>query len=210
MNVLAIGAHFDDVEIGCGGTIAKHVSRKDNVIVYVATKSGYKNPEGVIIRNNDTAYLEGKMAIENILNAKLICGSFETLELEYKDKLFCELLNIIEKNKIDLIYTHWISDIHHDHNILAKAVLHVSRHVPRILMYKSNWYDSTVPFNGVFYVDISDFYEKKEQAILCHKSEISRTDSKWIRFFKNEAENAGQKIGVEYAEVYEVVKWLEN
>ena len=43
-----------------------------------------------------------------------------------------------------------------------------------------------------------------------HASEIERTGAKWISFFRNEAENAGQRIGVKYAEVFEVVKWLEK
>jgi LmbE family N-acetylglucosaminyl deacetylase len=209
MNVLAIGAHFDDVEIGCGGTVAKHIHSKDKVIVYVATKSGYKNPEGKIIRSNDTAFAEGKKAIQDVLGAKLICGSFDTLKLDYSDELFRELLAIIEHNNIDLIYTHWIHDIHHDHNILSKATMHVSRHIPRVLMYKCNWYDSTIPFKGNFFVDISNFYHKKEQAIKCHKSEIKRTSGSWINYFKNEAINLGYKANAQYAEVFEVVRWLQ-
>jgi len=37
MNILAIGAHFDDVELGCGGSIAKHSIKGDKVYIYVAT-----------------------------------------------------------------------------------------------------------------------------------------------------------------------------
>jgi hypothetical protein len=45
-------------------------------------------------------------------------------------------------------------------------------------------------------------------AIRAHVTEIDQTGEKWITFFRNEAENAGQRIGVKYAEVFEVVKWL--
>jgi LmbE family N-acetylglucosaminyl deacetylase len=65
-------------------------------------------------------------------------------------------------------------------------------------------------FRGNFYVDITDYWNIKEQAIRSHVSEMDRTGEKWISFFKNEAENAGQKIGVKLAEVYEIVKWLEK
>ena len=41
-----------------------------------------------------------------------------------------------------------------------------------------------------------------------HKSEMQRTGKKWINFFHNEAINAGQKINVKYAEVFEVVKFV--
>ena len=76
-------------------------------------------------------------------------------------------------------------------------------------MYRSNWYHSTLEFRGNFYVDITQWREIKEQAIRAHVTEVDRTGEKWISFFRNEAENAGQRIGVKYAEVFEVVKWLE-
>ncbi len=59
-------------------------------------------------------------------------------------------------------------------------------------------------------MDITQCWDSKEQAIRAHVTEIDRTGNKWISFFKNEAENAGQRIGVKYAEVFEVVKWLET
>jgi len=210
MNVLAIGAHFDDVEIGCGGSLAKHVHAGDNVVVYVATKSGYKDADERVVRSDETAYAEGKKAIVETLGAKLICGSFKTLELEYSDEVFCELIKILKSNNIDLIYTHWYGDIHRDHAVLSKATMHVARHISRVLMYRSNWYDSTVAFNGNFYVDISRFYKQKEQAIRCHESEFNRIGVKWLDYFRNEAVNLGHKINADYAEVFEVVKWLEQ
>ena len=76
-------------------------------------------------------------------------------------------------------------------------------------MYRSNWYHSTAEFRGNFYVDITGYWDTKEKAIRSHESEMDRTGEKWISFFKNEAQNAGQRIGVEKAEVFEMVKWLQ-
>ena len=76
-------------------------------------------------------------------------------------------------------------------------------------MSRSNWYHSTLEFRGNFYIDSTDHWESKEAAIRAHASEINRTGEKWINFFRNEAENAGQRIGVRLAEVFEVVKWLD-
>ena len=45
MNVLALGAHFDDVELGCGGALAAHSLKGDNITVYTATLSGYLDPQ---------------------------------------------------------------------------------------------------------------------------------------------------------------------
>ncbi len=207
MNVLAIGAHFDDIELGCGGAFTKHVANGDNVYAYVATKSGFTNHQNVEIRSNDIATKEGEYAMK-VLGVELIKGSFNTLEVEFTDDLNLEILKIVEDKKIELVYSHWMGDIHHDHQAVARASLHSCRHVPRQLMYRSNWYHSNLEFKGNFYIDISDFWEKKKKAIEAHESEMERTGRKWIEFFYNEAKNAGQRIGVDKAEVFEVVKWL--
>ena len=207
MNVLAIGAHFDDIELGCGGAVSKHVANGDNVYAFVATRSGYKNPSGVIVRSDDVAMQEGINAMK-ILGVELFCGDFNTMEVEFTDDLNIQILNIMENYQIDLVYTHWIGDIHHDHQVVARSSLHSCRHAKRLLMYRSNWYHSPMDFKGNFYVDISDYLENKIKAVESHVSELERTHGKWINFFENEAENAGQRIGVKYAEVFEVVKWL--
>ena len=207
MNILAIGAHFDDIELGCGGALARHVSNKDKVYAFVATNSGYNNPDNEEIRSNSTAREEGEKAL-SILGVELICGNFNTLEVEFTEELNVQIVRIVEEKKIDKVYSHWVGDIHHDHLAVAKASLHSCRHIPRLLMYRSNWYHSNLDFRGNFYIDITEFWNKKVEAIKAHKSELERTRDRWIDFFRNEAENAGQRIGVKYAEVYEVVKWL--
>jgi len=207
MNILAIGAHFDDIELGCGGTLAKHVAEGDNVYAYVATKSGFINHQNVEIRSNDTATKEGENAMK-VLGVELIKGNFNTLVVEFTDDLNLEILKIVEEKNIDTVYSHWMGDIHHDHQAVARASLHSCRHVPRQLMYRSNWYHSNIDFKGNFYVDISDFWEKKKSSIEAHESEMERTGKKWIDFFHNEARNAGQRIGIDKAEVFEVIKWL--
>ena len=209
MNILAIGAHFDDVELGCGGTLARHARSGDDVYVYIATVSGFANQYNETVRSSSVALKEAENAMAVLGAKELICGRFKTLEVEFIDELNIEILKIVEERKIDLVYAHWNGDIHHDHQAVAKASLHSCRHVPRLLMYRSNWYHSTLEFRGNFYVDITDYWELKERAILAHESEMDRTARKWISFFRNEAENAGQRIGVRYAELFEVVKWLE-
>ncbi len=209
MNILAIGAHFDDVELGCGGTLARHASNGDEVYIYVATLSGFTNQYKESVRSSEIALTEAREAARILGARELICGNFKTLEVEFVDTLNIEILKIVVEKKIDKVYCHWSGDIHHDHQAVARASLHSCRHVPRMLMYRSNWYHSTLEFRGNFYIDITDHWESKEAAIRAHASEINRTGEKWINFFRNEAENAGQRIGVRLAEVFEVVKWLD-
>lgn len=209
MNVLAIGAHFDDVELGCGGTLAKRARGGDNVYVYVATVSGFSNQYNKSVRSSTVARREAEKAMQVLGVTELMCGEFKTLEVEFVDALNVEILRIVQEKKIELVLSHWPGDIHHDHQAVGRASIHSCRHVPRQLLYRSNWYHSTEAFRGNFYVDITRAWPFKERAIRAHQSELSRTGRKWIGFFRNEAENAGQRIGVRYAEVFETLKWLE-
>lgn len=209
MNVLAIGAHFDDVELGCGGAIARHAADGDDVYVYVATVSGFSNQYDQSVRSSSVARAEAEAAMKILGVTRMYCGDFKTLQIEFVDPLNIEILKLVQDLEIDIVYTHWVGDIHHDHLALSRASLHSCRHVPRLLMYRSNWYHSTVDFRGNFYVDITSYWDQKERSILAHESEMERTGRKWVTFFRNEAENAGQRIGVKYAEVFEVVKWLQ-
>lgn len=207
MNVLAIGAHFDDIELGCGGSLAKHVRNGDKVFGFIATSSGFNNKEGVALRKSNEA-LEEALCASKKIGYQLLLGNIPTFYLEYGEEIHAKLIKIIEDKHIDLIYTHWSHDVHHDHRNLSVSTLHVARHVNKLLMYRSNWYISEVPFQENFYVDITDTWDIKEAAIRLYESEYKRVGEKWLTYFKQEAINNGLKTGVEYAEAFQAVKWL--
>jgi N-acetylglucosamine malate deacetylase 1 len=207
LNILAIGAHFDDIELGCGGTLIKHAKNGDKVHIIVLTDSEYGNYDGTLIRGKDTALKEGKAAAK-IIGGSLKMGPFKTKQVIYGVALIEYLNEVIDSNNIDLVYTHWSHDMHQDHNAIGKATINAARHIPRVLMYRSNWYATDELFNKRFYSDISTELEKKIEAIKAHKSEYERRGDKWIDFVVNQNRNDGTEIGVEYAESFEVVKWI--
>jgi LmbE family N-acetylglucosaminyl deacetylase len=209
MNILAIGAHFDDIELGCGGTLARHAAKGDKVTAFVATRSGFSDPSAKAIRSDASALSEGEKAL-SLLGAKLVCGGFKTFRVEFGEKLNRKILSIIEKEKIERVYTHWSQDSHHDHRAVSLASLHCAKHVPQVLMYRSNWYKTAAQFKGNFYSDISAFLARKDAAIRCHRSEMKRTGGKWLRYYRCEAEKAGIEAGLKYAEVFEALKWTER
>ena len=208
MNVLAIGAHYDDVELGVGGTIAKHVESGDNVTLVVVTDSSYAEYSGIHRRTRTQAEEEGALAATILGVEKPICLNYETKKVQYGVILIEKLNKIIEDLEIDIIYTHWNNDVHQDHHAIAKATLNAGRHVPRILMYRSNWYQTTVPFRDNFHSDISKYIGKKVESLKAHKTQYMRRGDKWINFVVHQNENCGIRVGVDYAESFEIVKWL--
>jgi LmbE family N-acetylglucosaminyl deacetylase len=207
MNILAVGAHFDDVELGCSGTLINHVRQGNKVTLVVITNSAYKNPNGRLIRSKEDALKEGLTASE-IMGAQLICLDYETFMVPFDEKLTKQLTAYIEELEIDTIYSPWTHDLHRDHQYAGKAALMAGRHVPRFLMYRPNFYDTEHAFRGNFYSDISDVFEEKEKVIKAHKSELKRVRYSWLEFIRNQNRNDGQKIGVNYAECFEIARYL--
>ena len=209
MNVLAVGAHFNNIEVGCGGALLKHAQRGDKIIMLVAAPDGMFNSERAETRKDDIVFQDAQ-GVAELFKAKLVLGNFETLHLEFEDPLNVKLVHLIEKEKIDLIYTHYPDDPQHDHRSLARAAVHAGRRVPRMLGYRCNWYESERPFIPNFYVDISDVWDKKEEAMRKYRSDSGKVREERIAFFKNDAENYGRQNGVTYAEGFQVIKWLEK
>jgi LmbE family N-acetylglucosaminyl deacetylase len=75
-------------------------------------------------------------------------------------------------------------------------------------MYRSNFYDTEQRFKGNFYSDITAVMEIKIDVIKAHKSELKRVRYKWLDFFTKMHANDGQMIGVQYAECFEIVRYL--
>ncbi len=206
--ILAIGAHFDDIELGCGGTLAKHVQSGDEVYGLIMTDSQYFNRSGEVVRNGGLA-LEEAIEAAKIIGYKLITETgIENCHLDFNDFVNSKLIKHIEEISPDIVYTHWTGDAHHDHRNLAWSTLNACKHIDRVLMYRSNWYDSDIAFRDCFYSDISETWGKKECSIRAYKTEMSRNGEEWIKYFKNLAENNGLKCGVKYAESFEPVKWF--
>ena len=155
MNVLAVGAHFDDIELGCGGTLRKLKDQGNSIFYYVGTISGFKAIKDLKqVRSSEMAYEEGVSAAEK-MGATLFVGKAHTFDLNYCSAVDTEIAKIIELNEIDMVFNQWSDDYHHDHWSISKATYHGCKHVKKVLEYHSNWYEAQTQFCPNFFYDIS-------------------------------------------------------
>ena len=208
MRILATGAHFDDVELGCGGSLMKWKGEGHQIFIYVATHSGYDDPEGRAVRDRDVARTEG-VAAAAMLGADLLEGGGPTLKLQFGEALNTDVTLVVSRIEPDLVLTHWSGDVHHDHKALNSSVVHCCRHVQRLLTYRSNWYESGRHFDPRYCVDISKNMQQKIELIERYASENGRTGGKWCDYARVQARTLGLANGVEFAEGFEMLKWLE-
>lgn len=205
MKILAIGAHFDDVELGCGGTLLKHKDMGDELHILVITHSGYESPSKGLCRKVEDARAEGEKSAKS-LGAKLTCCNKECAVLVPSEKLVFEIEDIVNKIKPDRVYTHQPEDFHADHAAVGSVSMRACRKCDEVLLYRSNWYVMDNMPNDNYYVDISNYIDKKIELIKLFDSEMKNVNYSWIDFIKKQNYAAGAKANAAYAETFRVMK----
>ena len=206
-NILAVGAHADDVEIGCGGTIASHIKNGDRVIILIMTESFFTNYDGKVLRTREEGQIEEESSAK-ILGAELINLGFTTKEVPYASESVEAINEIIDKYNIDIIYTHWYHDTHQDHRRTTQSVLSAGRYVKNILMYEPEYPAgrSYSGFHNQYYVDISTTIGIKMDSLKVHKSQIKKYGDDFLKAVEARARHRGYEIGSKYAECFEVLR----
>jgi LmbE family N-acetylglucosaminyl deacetylase len=209
-NVLAIGAHADDIEIGCGGTIARHAKNGEEVIILIMAESSYTYYDGRVLRTKEEGVLEEENAAKVLGAKKLINLGLKTKEVPYSAESIEAINEIIDKYNIDIIYTHWYHDTHQDHRRTTQAVLSAGRYVKNILMYEPEYPAgrSYSGFHNQYYVDITSTFEIKMGALKQHKSQIKKYGNDFLEAVEARARHRGYEIGNKYAECFEVLRLL--
>lgn len=208
MKILTIGAHFDDIEICCGGTVAKAVKNGHTVKMLVMSHSAYSNFDGQVLRTKEQASEEGARAAKRLGVTDWEVLNFNTKEVPYNSESIEAIDRVITTFKPDLIFTHWVFDTHQDHHNTAQATITASRRQNNILMYESFPPSgrSYFPFRPQIYIDISDCMADKIAAIKEHKTQCDRYGNDWIETITAKARNWGYENSYKYAEVFELVR----
>jgi len=207
MKILAIGAHADDVELGCGGTLLRHRDSGDEIFIVVITHSGYSSTKKNLVRQKEVAIQEGRKSAE-ILKAKFICLEKEPLTLIPNEKLVQELDDVIEEIQPERVYVHRASDAHSDHAAVGYVSLRAARKCDSVFLYRSNWYIMDTDTEDRYYVDISDYVEQKKELIAVFESEMKAVNYSWIDFVVKQNFASGAKIGVNSAETFQMAKMV--
>ncbi|RLG15869.1 MAG: PIG-L family deacetylase [Candidatus Nanohalarchaeota archaeon] len=207
MNVIAICAHPDDIEINCAGTLLKHVAQGDKVVMVSVSDGGTTNYEREIVRSSETAVSEAKKAAL-IIGAKLYVLNYKALDIPYNHEIISELESLITKHDIDIVYTHWHSHTNQDHRRVSRSVLAAARCVNRVLMWEEGIPHSLCfsGFNPQLYVDVTEHMDKKIEAIRAHESQVEKYAEDIVDAITARARYRGYQMRVRYAECFEVSK----
>lgn len=164
--VLAIGAHPDDLELGCGGTIAK------------LADSGHE-VRGLVMSQGESGGSRAARPCEAVNGGRYVGAAgvqvlaFTDTELaDQEADLAVAIEAAIRRFNPDILLTHSANDQHQDHRAVHRATLRAARQHSSILCYESP--SATSAFQPSVFVDISDYVEVKTAAVRAHADQRAK------------------------------------
>ncbi|HEV8295719.1 MAG TPA: PIG-L deacetylase family protein [Acidimicrobiales bacterium] len=196
--MLAVGAHPDDIELGCAGTLLRHRARGDDITLLVMT-TGERGPQNV-----ESRILEQEAAAE-LLGARLLWGGFADGEVPEDRDAITMVQAAFDHCAADIVYTHGLRDTHQDHRATGAAVLSATRRTSRVLQYES---PTSIDFRPTVYVDVAAELEAKMDAIRAHISQVLKNGLVDLEALEAQARYHGFRARVRYAEAFETERFL--
>ena len=166
MRILAIGAHPDDIEFGCGGTLIKYARQGHDVSLLVMTDGG-GGGDGRIRRHE-------QQAAGDILGvSRLFWGEYPDTAIPLDRESIQRVERVILDVRPDFIFVHSQDDTHQDHRRLSVATITATRYTRNVLFYEG---PTTQNFSPNVFVDIDGVLEDKIAALQAHESQVTKTN----------------------------------
>ena len=227
LDILAFGAHPDDVELGCSGTIAKEVSLGKKVGIIDLTRGELGTRGSVEIRNSESAKASENLGVSVRENLDMRDGFFINDEAHQ-----LKIIEILRKYRPEIVLCNAITDRHIDHGKGSKLVsdacflsglIKIETELngkkqqawrPKVVYHYIQWQN----IEPDFVVDISGFLDKKMESVLAYGSQFYDPNSNepvtpitsktFLDSVKYRAEDLGRLVGVAYAEGFTTERYL--
>ncbi len=173
LSIVCVGGHPDDPESGCGGTLARFAAAGHTVTIIYLTRgeagiSGKSHEEAAEIRTRES--LE---ACKILRTGAVFAGQIDGDTL-VNNEWVRKLQTLLEKEKPDIVFTHWPIDSHKDHQVASLLTIQSWIRADSkfdLYFFEVCTGEQTFVFKPTDYVDISDTREQKKNALYCHVSQ---------------------------------------
>jgi bacillithiol biosynthesis deacetylase BshB1 len=227
VDILAFGVHPDDVELGCSGTIVASIVQGKKVAVVDLTRGELGTRGTAETRKTEAVNAAKVMGVAARENLEMADGFFENDETNIR-----KVIAVIRKYQPEIVLCNAPEDRHPDHGRSSKLVSDAAflaglRKIETLVNNEAQeaWRPTYV-FHYIqdrylkpdFVFDISEYWEKKMQTILCYTTQFNSSDNSepqtyistpdFMDTIKSRALMLGKRIGVKYAEGYTTSKMI--
>lgn len=220
--VIVISAHPDDEILGAGGTLLKHKSSGDDLAWVIITRIEETN--GFTKERVSTRELEIQDVSDSLGFSKVYKLNYPTMGLnsEIVNEMIPKISSIFNEFEPEVIYVMNRSDAHSDHRYTFDAVAACTKSfrypfIKKVLMYECISETEFAPqlpekvFIPNYFVDISDFQSDKIKLMQIYKSELSEHPfPRSIANINALATFRGATVGVNYAEAFQIIKFIDK
>jgi N-acetylglucosamine malate deacetylase 1 len=201
LTVVCVGAHPDDPESGCGGTLARYASLGHAVTIVYLTRgergiSGKSLDEAAKIRT-----AESEAACKIIGATPVFFGQIDGAT-EVTRAHVDAMTQLLAAQKPDVIFAHWPVDTHMDHQVASVLTIRawMARRESSLYFFEVNSGSQTEGFLPNTYVDIGSVIEQKKAALFAHASQDGK--GIWREHHEIMAQRRGREVGVSFAEAF--------
>lgn len=207
MKVLFLSPHTDDVELGCGGSLAKFIEEGNEIkwaVFSTAEESLPKNfsPDTLREEFNNVLKSYGLGADDSIIFQNPVRKLSD-----HRQEILENMVKIRRDFEPDLVIGPSLNDYHQDHQVVANEMIRAFKTTSGIICYELPW--NHVTFNSQLFVKLTKSHiDKKIEALNNYESQIFIGKE----YFKKEfvygiAKMRGVQCGSEFAEAFEVIRW---
>lgn len=201
-NILIVGAHPDDIELGCIATVLKLKDEGKKVFCLIMTKG-----ENWLEKTYEERIEEQGLSFKNKSFDRIYIGEFKDGYIKRESDVIDYVSNIIKENNIDTIFCQYYEDSHQDHVNTSLVVKSASLNCDNLLYYESL---TSKNFFPNFFVDVSNYENEKKEMLRCFTSQINKYSNRnqnLIEYVNSKDKLNGIKIKKNYAEGFIVDKY---
>lgn len=208
MRILLLSPHTDDVELGCGGSVAKFIDEDVElfwVVFSIASESLPINVKFDILVDE----------FKNVLNTygiedkdtKIFDFKVRNLDL-HRQEILERMISIRKEFVPEIVIGPSLNDFHQDHTVVANEMIRAFKTSSSIISYELPW--NHVVFNTQLFIKLKkEDISKKFQALNYYQSQINQGKEYFSKeFIYGLAKARGVQCNAEYAEAFEVIRWM--
>jgi LmbE family N-acetylglucosaminyl deacetylase len=201
LKIVCVGAHPDDPESGCGGTLARYAALGHAVTIVYLTR-GERGIEGKSLDEAARIRTAECEAACRILGAKPVFFGQIDGATEVTRAHVDAMSRLLTAENPNVVFTHWPVDTHMDHQVASMLTIRawMNLRTPRLYFFEVNSGSQTEGFLPNTYVDVSPVLEQKKRALFAHISQDGQ--GIWREHHEIMAQWRGREVGVAAAEAF--------